>query len=421
MQHYLIRRKIKASFGRIGIFIRSSIYPLFSAFIGFTIDKNVLDSSALFSHLSFLRGLPSNHNYFVLHASYCDKWLILSFLVPHFNLYPASRVIADKMDRPLVEIFFDRHDVASRFVFIDSKKLAKLNSFFGPKSRLSAQLIDWSEVDCALTISPYLLKNGLPPQALRSLHLIYYPYFMELMNLHGVTYGVLLRTILYLPSHAKPACPRFYDASHTERTYQLLAQCKNAESILEDNKPVVLVNPVNFSHEGLTNDQLESLIATTKSNGFTVLLNYAHGAYSDAIHELSRNSNSVHIVSIPPDLLALVSSFACATIGVQGGGIGVSTIFGKSHSLSLQTAAKFVGCDFESYLGGWSGERFWEWIHQDWPCILEGRVIINEPIPDIAKFSCDQLECLLQHFFDSIKTSKAQSYFLKNSNNFQFQ
>jgi hypothetical protein len=70
-----------------------------------------------------------------LHASYGDKWSILSFLAEHLILYSNSFVIACHQDRGLIEIFLGPTTTAERFNFIDQEHLNKLSGFFRIRDR----------------------------------------------------------------------------------------------------------------------------------------------------------------------------------------------------------------------------------------------------------------------------------------------
>lgn len=404
-----IKRMFLAAVRRFIRILYLLLNPSYTYFFGLIVDKNILEFRNIISLMPCLRCLNPNLNYFVLHASYGDKWLILSMLGAHFEFYPQSRVLADFDDRPLVDIFFESSVIASRFIFIERSSLRKLNSFFGPKSRMTQQLTDWSEVSSGLSITPFLLNNGLPAGTLRSLHIVYYPYFVDLMYLHGVSYGSQLKAIMYLPFSAMPVKPSFYNAVHLQRLAALLDFDNFKYSQYEGKNKLVLINPVNFSHLSLNDSQLEALIIRILANGFTVIINYAQGVCPDNISNLAKENHLIKIVSIPSDLMPLVSCTVSAVIGVLGGAMSVAALFGCAHILSLQTSAYYVGCDDEDFLPNWFGDKLWKWNHQDWPCMYEGRIIENKWIGDPFHLSNCELKLLVDSFLSKVSSSQGNS------------
>lgn len=329
-----------------------------------------------------IASLNKDKNYFLLHASYGDKWLILSFLPEHFNLYPNSFVIACHQDRGLIEIFLGPSITADRFIFIDQEHLNNLSSFFRPVSMISMPLADiWYTEGCKMVVTSFFLSRGLPPGSIRHLHLVHYPYFNELYSLHGVSYGTLLKVLLYLPASAKSCPPTYY----SQQDYQAakVISCSSSSSSASPLLPAVLFNVVNFSAMPLAAAQISLLTSMLEKHGYRVLLNVSQ---SDGSEELSSLVVAQHretvLVSVPPTLLALVCDNVHAVIGVLGGAMNVAVQFSGSNVLSLQTPAIFTGCSEDEFLGEWGKENIWEWADQDWPCLHPGRVVENKFIGD---------------------------------------
>jgi len=383
--------------------------PLYTCFFGFIVDKNILEFRNMRFLFPCLRCLNPKLNYFVLHASYGDKWLILSMLGAHFKFYPQSRVLAYLEDRPLIDLFFESSEISSRFIFINRLSLIKLNSFFGPNSRLTQPLMDRSEISSGLPVTPYVLNSGLPAGTLRPLHIIHYPYFEDLMYSHGVSYGSLLKTIMYLPFTAMPVKPVFYNTVHLQRLADLFEFDNLKYSQYEKKDNSVLINPVNFSHLALNESQLEVLILCIIANGFTVIVNYAQAVCPDSISKLAKENQLIKIVSIPSDLMPLASCIVSAVIGVLGGAMSVSALFGCAHILSLQTLAVYLGLDDAYFLPYWYGEKIWKWNHQDWPCMYEGRIIENKWIGDPFNLSNCELKLIVESFLSRVSSSQTYS------------
>lgn len=328
-----------------------------------------------------IASLDKVNNYFLLHASYGDKWSILSFLNEHFNLYSHSFVIACHQDRGLIEIFLGPSITTERFIFIDRDSLDHLSSFFRPVSMISMPLADtWYTEGCKHTLTSFLIDNGLPPGTIRHLHFVYYPYFNELYNLHGVSYGKLLKLILYLPAAAKSCSPAYY----SEKDHLAAKDISNSSSFSTSSPcfPAVLFNVVNFSHMPLAASQICLVISTLEIHGYRVLLNVTQSTDSEDLASFVSYHRGAVLVSVPPSLLALVCDNVHAVIGVLGGAMNVAVQFSGSHVLSLQTPAVGTGCPEDELLGEWGKERIWEWVDQDWPCLHPGRVVENKFLGD---------------------------------------
>jgi len=126
-------------------------------------DLYSLSSQEILSEFVEFNELDRQLNYFVLHASFGDKWFILSLIQVHLDYYPASRVIAAATDRGLVELFVGKEVAAEKFIFIEQATLNRLSSYFRPISKVSTQIADsWFAPGCLHTVAPYLLQNGLP-------------------------------------------------------------------------------------------------------------------------------------------------------------------------------------------------------------------------------------------------------------------
>lgn len=352
----------------------------------------------ILSRTPFTASLNKQKNYFLLHASYADKWHILSFLSEHLHLYSNSFVIARHYDRGLIEIFLGQGITADRFIFTDQETLDQLSRFFRPVSSLTMPLADtWYTGGCKHTVTSFFIAHGLPPGSIRHLHFVYYPYFNELFNLHGVSYGKLLKILLYLPAAAKSSFPSYY----TELDYQDAKAISGSSSPGASSPllPAVLFNVVNFSHARLTAAQISLLTSTLEDNGYRVLLNVTQSTDSNELASLiASHHREAVLVSVPPTLLALVSDNVHAVIGVLGGAMNVAVQFSGSHVLSLQTPAIGTGCSEDELLGEWGKEKIWELYDKDWPCLHPGRVVVNTFIGDPSTLSKESLTHAVRSF-----------------------
>jgi hypothetical protein len=346
-----------------------------------------------------IASLDKQRNYFILQASFGDKWCILSFLGIHLALYPSSLVIACHQDLELIEIFLGPALTAERFIFIDQLELNHLSEFFRPVSLASMPLADISFTDrCKMLVTSFFIDHGLPPGTIRHLHIVRYPYFNELYSLHGVSYATLLKILLYLPASAKSVLPAYYNERDRAAAKDIASRVYSSggDSAM---LPAILVNVVNFSQAALSASQISFLVSTLEACGYRVLLNVSQCADSQELASLlaSRDCQAVH-VSIPSALLALVCDSVHAVIGVLGGAMNVAVQFSKAHVLSLQTPAMFTGCSEDELFGEWGKERIWKWVDRDWPCLYPGRLVVNRFIGDPSAISTELLAHVLHSF-----------------------
>lgn len=349
-----------------------------------------------------IASLNRENNYFVLHASYGDKCSILSFLAVHFNLYSNSFVIACHQDRGLIEIFLGPATTAERFIFIDLDPLNQLSGFFRPTSRLSMPLADIEYTEgCKMIVTSFFIDHGLPPGTISHLHIVYYPYFNELLDLHGVSYATLLKVLLYLPAATKSSLPAYY----SEHDYLAAKGISRSSSLSASSPllPAVLFNVVNFSQVPLASAQISLLTSILERHGYRVLLNVTQSAGFEELTSLvAANHREAVFVSVPPTLLALVCDNVHAVIGVLGGAMNVAVQFSGSHVLSLHTLTNFTGCSEDELFGEWGKERIWEWVDKDWPCLHPGRVVVNTFIGDPETLGDAELVNAIKPFLEKI-------------------
>jgi hypothetical protein len=369
-------------------------------------DLYSLSSQDVLSEFVEFNEFDRQLNYFVLHASFGDKWFILSLIQAHLDYYPASRVIAAATDRGLVELFVGKEVAVEKFIFIEQAALNRLSSYFRPISKVSTQIADsWFAPGCLHTVTPYLLQNGLPAGTIRHLHLCYYPYFNELFNLHAVGYITLLRTLLYLPFSAKPAMPEFY----SEADFRAVEEIANSPTASEDSRPALLFNVVSFSHTALSLEHVSTVVSVAESMGFRVLVNAAQSQILPDLHSVLSAHRHSTVVSVPPRLVALVSDKVCGVIGALGGAMSIAAQFSRSHLLSLQTPALGTGCAEEDLFAGKAKRNLWKLADQDWPCLHPGRIMQNVYVGDPAVLPCEKLAATTRAFLQEVTLASADA------------
>jgi hypothetical protein len=361
--------------------------------------SNYSDARILLENNCF-KNLNKSLNYFILSASFADKWFILSFLEEHLILYKSSKIIALKEDIEIIKLFIPEKLIEERFIFFSEKELGSFLKYFRPISKVSNQIIDsWYTEGCKHAITPFLIKNGLPPGTIRHLHEVYYPYFNELACVHGVSRGILIRTILYLPSSAQSQQSLRYSNEDFKNAFEIIGQKNNKTD------PFILFNIVNFSHVEFSTKKIKELSCLLSKKKFTVLLNIAESKLTANEKKELGDIPGAILIAIPGNLLALVSSKAFAVIGVLGGAMNIAAQFSDAHLLSFQTPARGIGVPEEELLGKWGKERMWEWWDQDWPCISKGRVIINKFVGDPEELQIQELESIINNFIQKCENS----------------
>lgn len=360
---------------------------------------NYNDAEVL-SETKCLADLNKSLNYFILSASFADKWFILSFLQQHLLLYKSSRIICLEKDIKIIKLFIPDRLIKQRFIFFGENELGSILHFFRPISKVSTQITDsWYTEGCQHTITPFLIKNGLPPGTIRHLHEVYYPYFNELICVHGVSRGILIRTILYLPSSAKSQQALKYSKRDYKKTYEITGKKNNKSNSF------ILFNIVNISHFEFSIKLIKGISILLSKRKFTVLLNIAESKLTTNEKKELSDIPGVKLIAIPANLLALVSSKAFAVIGVLGGAMNIAAQFSKAHLLSFQTPAKGIGVSEEDLLGKWGKEKIWELWDQDWPCIFKGRVIINKFVGDPEALQMQKLSNIINRFIQKCNKS----------------
>lgn len=358
------------------------------------------NDARILSENKCLKELNKSLNYFILSASFADKWFILSFLKQHLLLYKSSKIISYAKDIEIIKLFIPENLIKERFIFLGEEELGSLSQFFRPISRVSTQIADsWYTEGCEHTITPFLIKNGLPPGTIRHLHEVYYPYFNELACVHGVSRGILMRTILYLPSSAQSQQSLRYSTEDFKNAYEIIGQ-KNDKA-----DPFILFNIVNFSHVEFSIKRITEISCLLSKKKFTVLLNIAESKLTANEKKELSDIPGVKLIAIPGKLLALVSSKAFAVIGVLGGAMNIAAQFSDAHLLSFQTPARGIGVPEEELLGKWGKEKMWEWWDQDWPCIFKGRVIINKFVGDPEELQMQNLANIINIFIQKCENS----------------
>lgn len=344
---------------------------------------------------------PDHEGYanFLFLASFGDKWCILSFLPEFLERQANARILAEEKDRELLRIFLGPEVVHARVKFLETARLRQLSKLFNPHGVDSLPLkLNSGKLDQTYAV----LKAGFPINRIRPLHVVQYPYFTDLFLHHGVSYGTLLRLMLYLPPEVVARGPRYYTSEDYERVRSLFfAQRAGAAARL-----VVLTNVVNFSHVPLSMEQTTAMAESLIGKGFEVYLNTTLHPNPEPFRDLASRHPEVHTIEIPGHLLALASGMVHAVIGVVGGAMNVAVQFSRCHILSLFTSGKWLSLESElSLCRNGKNKSLWELYNEDWPCVLPGRVIREIHVGDPSSLPEGELPKIVAAFVAETSSS----------------
>lgn len=313
-------------------------------------------------------------SYFLLHASYGDKWCILSFMNEFLTVYPQSRIIADEHDYDLARIFLGEAVINNYFIFVKNSFLDSLSSRISYSSPESFPLISdpyqFSQLDPVLEV-------GFPNNCIRHLHIVKYPYFCELYLSYGVPYGTLLKTILYLPNNTKSSQPKYYEEDDLRKINELIQV--PAETDFKGN---ILFNVVNMSQLSFTDHQIKIILRKFKQEQFRVIVNVSQHPKKDSINRIVDEFAHAITLEIPGHLLALLTAQMTGVVGILGGAMNVAVQFSNVHCLGFFAHALGWKYSLSKIYGGKSGGNAWRLYDEDWPCFTAGRILMNVDIED---------------------------------------
>lgn len=346
-------------------------------------------------------GFDPNYTYFLLHASYGDKWCILSYLHLFLKIQQRVTILANKSDRDLVRIFFTEEEYRGRFVFIPASRLNELSDKIIPISLSSAQI--WADF-YQLTQVDAVIDNGFPHNIIRHLHIVKYSYFSDLHIIYGVSYGTLLKSILYLPADASPRGPINY-LNEDIRIAREIADVTTQETI----KGKILFNVVNFSQKRLTEDQIKLIADLFIEYGFYVFINISQHSNPGHLTKIFEEQNYIKFVDIPSHLLALFCNEMSAVVGVVGGAMNVAVQFAQVDCLGFLSDGVGFKRDMKTIYGGLYRDNIWKFYDQDWHFFNDTRLLENFDIADPAEFSKEELVSIISNFCEKLIGKKAKA------------
>lgn len=311
-------------------------------------------------------GFNPNFSYFLLQASFGDKWMILSFMPEFLIIQKNARILASKKDRELIRIFIGNNEIRRAVIFIEDEKIKEISSLVTVNSAYSAQIV---ADNYQLVQTQKIIEKGLPKNIIRHLHIVKYPYFSDLHIVHGIPYADLLKMILYIPANSLGVQPNYY----TDEDYTNALDIVKSK-FQDDCQKVILFNVVNISHQPLSEDQVMSVLKNFADFGYRVLVNMTGNVGASSFAESIENKSQARCVNIPGHLLALVSDYVTGVFGVIGGAMCVATYFSKSHAVSIFTRAVGYPYGLGDVHAGKVSDNIWKIDGGAWPFIFPGRV-----------------------------------------------
>ena len=268
-------------------------------------------------------GLTLDNSYYLLNASFGDRWFIASMLGHLFDHDDKAYVIAVNADKELLRIFLGER--VSRVSFINQDLANQIHRA------------------CKADPNSYMPSAGsgmaarVFPQrgCIRSLHVVDYPYFVELNVSRYVRHLNLLRTIMHIPEGAMMAMPPFLDSVDEE--------C--AEAMLSDagllNCKSAIINPVHFTHRALSLETYIGVCDLLRCRGYKVAFNVAQSSDSGMASNL-KNGTDASIISLPGHLIKSIFDKVSLCVGPIGGAMSIANGFSACNVFSIYTPAKFT-------------------------------------------------------------------------------
>jgi len=169
---------------------------------------------------------------------------------------------------------------------------------------------------------------------IRSLHIVDYPYFVELNASRYAQYLDLQRIIMHVPRASKMAMPQFLNSADEA--------C--AESVLRKadlwNCKSVIINCVAFSSQQLSLESWINVADLLRCSGYKVAFNVAQASDTEIGKKLNEMTGA-SILSIPAHLMKTIYDKITLCVGLNGGATGTAEMFGSCSVFSIITKALF--------------------------------------------------------------------------------
>ena len=263
-------------------------------------------------------GFSLDNSYYLFCGSYADRWFIASMLGHLFDHDGKAFVIAAHGDMELLRIFLG--DRMNRVISADENFASQIHRAckLDPHSYMPS-------ADSGTAVRSFPQRG-----CIRSLHIVDYPYFVQLSASRYVRYLNLQKIIMHIPVDVISAMPQFINSSDEE--------C--ADSVLRDagllNCKSAIINPVNFSHRPLSFEDLVVVSDLLHRNGYKVAFNIAQASDSEIGKKLKEGTGG-SILSMPGHLMKTIYDKIHLCVGAYGGAMSIADWFGACNVFSIFT------------------------------------------------------------------------------------
>lgn len=339
-------------------------------------------------------GLDPEFSYFILQASFGDKWYILSYFPELLHFQKKVKIIASTSDKQLIRIFIGEEQLERSIIFWEASKIEELSSRMSPLSEETDQL--WVDLN-QLVQTNAVIEKGFPPNSVRHLHIVKYPYFSDLHLVHGVPYDTLLKMLLYLPGSSRPVQPIHYKPEDVEQANAILAPFRNHGPC-----KIVIFNVVNISHLPLSFEQIELIIKEFEQYEIRVLLNLTGHSDGQNLKDLLSDFKWADFILIPGHLMAMIFEQVNGVFGVMGGAMTVSVYFSRCHVLSLHSDAVGFNLTTSNVYAGKYADNLWKIEEETRPFLFEGRSVENIEVGNPKDIDINYLKQIVSCFANEI-------------------
>ena len=238
--------------------------------------------------------------------------------------------------------------------------------------------------------SGIVVRSSPQRGCIRPLHIVDYPYFVELNSSRYVRYLDLQRMIMHIPGDARMAMPSFLNKVDEE--------C--AESVLEEagllNCKCAIINPVNFSHHPLSFEALTAISDRLRHHGYKVGFNVAQASDPEmgkSLHERTGAS----ILSMPGHLMKTIYDKIDLCIGALGGALAIADAFSSCSVLVIHTQSNFFPMltEFCKYDDSYKFENF-----EAEPRPLKPRLYRATPL--LSGSAAEEIDCIGKELGDML-------------------
>lgn len=367
----------------------------------YTEFKKYIILRVVFRGIKGIDKLDTNKNYFLFTGSFGDRLFTAPYLLAHLDMYPSSQIIAIKEDKEILDRFTNPNKHKGRILYLSLFDFQSLHN----RIKLSPSLnypIDIDDTPSWLLprISISCTK-GLKTGQVRSLHLADYPYFSDLVEMHGVSHHVFTKTILYLPPSAQAVTYPRYNFLDKRRVEEILGQHKHDQCIRGN----VLINSICHSQISFSSDQIKNIARIFAEMKYAVYINIS-GAKDKENYEYHLEEENIFSFDAPGFLLPLICDLSEIVCGCNSGAMAIAQLYSCSNILNFYSRGveKLGKAEKKDLLGGNFFENNIDHVrdHKDWADPSIKRKISKIWIENPHDISLSETKEIIKDFIESI-------------------